>query len=298
MLEAPRWSQRNWAKIHRGWIVPLVLIVAIIIANNLLLAGSSTSGQPLTYGGLFTGLLNFVLLIGLLAALVFLIIGIVGLIRAMLRSRGIYTKRERRELENYEYRLKYRADARLAAGRTLEQLLNGQVPQSFVDWSIPFDQDEAPFARAQFGYARFYGTDAQWTSGGLVMFGGPMLLAGSLLASAAVSGSNKNRALREAAEQWREGQLVDGIITNRRFIAIRADGEVLSFWYEAISQMNFSLDTHQIILRFHDTAPLFIEGDDTDVLAVYIVAGIHGDNGLRQHPELEPIRSAYGQIAA
>ncbi|SDM48766.1 hypothetical protein [Actinomyces ruminicola] len=164
-------------------------------------------------------------------------------------------------------------------------------------WDVNLDRDERILFNGQAHYSRFYGQEVTYWQSSTFFFGSPLFVAAGLGATALGNRSRRNAALRQAAAQWREGQMTRCLVTDHRILIHHLDGRWLSFWFSGAVGVYPALNEDTLILEFNDTSPLRLQGPASLIASVGAIWTAHGVQGLLQHPALDPLRSSTGIIA-
>lgn len=187
-----------------------------------------------------------------------------------------------------------RQRAQAAMSRAVEfrrTLIERRVPESIAVWDFPAREGEVFFADGPATYARYYGRNVSYSTGGGFFFGSPLFVAAGLAASAIGDASAKSSAEREAREQWREWQTVRLVVTNQRLVC-QVAMNWLTFDYAAINAAYPDVPNHGLVLTFDSAEPLLLQGSDVLLGSVMAVAAMHGEKGLREHPALAALDEA------
>lgn len=158
-------------------------------------------------------------------------------------------------------------------------------------WEINIPQDERVLFDGTSAYSRYYGTDAVYTQTSGFFYGKPAFVVAGLGLTAAANRSRRNAALRASMDQWRELQIARYVVTDRRVLVHRLDGQWLTFPFSATTALYPHLEAETLFLEFPDTSPVRIQGPASAVASVVAVWYAHGVDGLLRHPALDPLRA-------
>lgn len=288
-------------KPHLKWLVPLVLIpvsfVTLILLGSEIVPEGGSTGRIETWIGLLLVLLGFV------APVVFAILTIVGAVKTYRLTARYAAKQKKKQ----DVQLQKASDRVFQSGgpkcdfgaklveqtlavHWLEAIVRGEEIESGTSFNLNLHQGERIFRQFRAQYARFYGTNVTYQTGGTFAMGSPLFVAGAMLGSAIGNSNARANARRMAAEQWREIQYVDVFVTDRRFI-IPLSGRVLSFYYDAVVAFYPELDAMMLTLDFGDKSePLRLFSPAVSSASVMLVHRLQGVEGLRTNPALQSLQ--------
>lgn len=183
------------------------------------------------------------------------------------------------------------AERHWQAARSLaHDLVEGELADTGQVWGVVLEPGERFLSDVQADYARYYSTGVSYTHRSGFFFGPVpfVLLAAGI--NAASNAAARSAAQRAAQTQWREFQQVRVIVTDRRLLCQRADGQWLSFYYSAATALYPEPAVWSLVMDFPETSPLRLGGWGAPVAAVAAVWSVYGADGLRDHPGLAPLR--------
>jgi hypothetical protein len=100
----------------------------------------------------------------------------------------------------------------------------------------------------------------------------------------------EKRAARAAAPRWRGGQDTRAVLTDRRLLVL-ADSEWVEFGYSQVKAFYPDPWSWRVVLEFAGAcAPLCLTGPATPSVMAMLCWALHGVEGLRTHPSLQPLR--------
>lgn len=283
---------------HLRWIVPLLLIpLSVVIFGTIaLMALPGSDGPGLTWLVVVAGLCMAA------APIVFIILTITGAQKTY-RLSETYRRKVQKHNEVQARRMEQqivaeggprcdfeaRAIARVQATHWCETLLSGEVLSASENFSLNLESGESLVDQFRAKYARFYGQNVTYRTGGVVAMGSPLFVVGAMLGSSVGNANARAQAQRQAAAQWREIQYVDVFVTDRRLI-IPVGGRTLSFYYDALTAFYPELDAMTLTLDFGDkTEPLQLFSPSIAAASVLIIRQLQGVDGLRRHPAIKSI---------
>ena len=283
---------------HLRWVVPLLLIPISAYVFALIAASALPSED-----GPGVGWLVIVSGLGLgIAPVVFIILAIIGAQKTYRRSRLFEKKMQKRHAawtRKMEQQIvaeggprcdfEARTMARVYATHWFEALARGDSLPSSDDFNLNLEPGESLLDQYRAKYARFYGQNVTYSTGGVFAMGSPLFVAGAMIGSAVGRANARAQAQRVAAAQWREIQYVDVLVTDRRLI-IPVGSRTLSFYFNAVAAFFPELEAMTLTLDFGDrTEPLQIFSPGIAATSVLLVRQLKGVEGLHTHPALKPI---------
>lgn len=282
---------------HRSWILPVVgLTVSPMVGILLSVLLTNIEG---------TGLRFLVSAVGFLLLVVVPLVCLVLLIRALWALYQDTPRRRRaRDMQNSRRMTSQGGPetheaARMAAlergARMYSSLLRGESLPTVQNFRTPTAPDESVHLEFRGGYSRFYGMTVEHSTGSTFALGRPAFVAGALIAGTLINRHRRSAAEREAADQWRELQYCQMLVTSHRLIA-EAGGQWLSFYYGAVTAVYISEPHMTMVLEFQDTEPLKVMSPDIAALSVHVVSALWGEEGLREHPEITEVRDRAHQL--
>lgn len=181
--------------------------------------------------------------------------------------------------------------AGLSDGRALADALQiDQPPAPLTVWGLVMAPGESAYLDVPVHYSRFSGRDVLHRRAGAYFLGGgsgAAFAAGCLMLGDSIS---EARAVRAAAPRWRHGQQTRAVLTNRRLLVL-ADNEWVEFAYSQVKAFYPDPWAWRVVLEFAGTcAPVCLTGPDTPSVMAYLCWALHGAQGLRTHPGLQPLR--------
>jgi hypothetical protein len=140
----------------------------------------------------------------------------------------------------------------------------------------PLLLDGVPLIGGEHAYAELDMTGWRWLPLDSVefeqralLFGGPVLMCATGLASAVGNRRRRREAERAAAPQWRPLGPLRVVVTERRLVVWHG-GAWWSVWLDAIRRAHADPAALRLDLVFHRDAPYRLEGSDVPVLAVVL----------------------------
>ncbi|WP_431804606.1 hypothetical protein [Microbacterium sp. bgisy203] len=270
---------------HLRWIVPALLAAAVYLLamwGVTALAGPDRSPTPNeTLGAL--GLLA-VAFVGPLVLVVVAIVQGVKTYRAARRRRGHFSKGELR-LAGERAAHQHAWDNARALRATL---LRREVPASIDQWDLAPYAGELFFAAVPTSYARYYGTDARYTTTSSFAYGSPAFVLGVMAITGIGNAASRSAARQQAREQWRDWQQAHVLVSNHR-LAVRTAEGWLSFDYGAMTAVYPEVAANTLVCEFPGVAPLLLQGPHAPLAAVMSVFATRGADGLARHPSLSAL---------
>lgn len=154
----------------------------------------------------------------------------------------------------------------------------------------PFVGGAPAFLDATFGYARYYGMDVSYTTGGRFAYGSPGFVAGTMLAGMAADAATAARARRMAQAQWRE-HTASHVVVTATTTWCEISGRWLRFDHDAVMEYLPAADS--LIMTFADTEPVRLVGSGALCHAVLFAYLRFGEPAWRSAPFLGPIAAAH-----
>lgn len=283
---------------HLRWVIPLLLIpLSGYVFLVIMLMAMPGEGEP--------GIPWLVVVSGLclaVAPIVCVIFTITGIQNTYRRSR-LFERKMRKRSEAWALKMERqilaegglrcdfeaRTIAKTHATHWFETLARGEALPSSDGFNLNLEPGERLLDQYRAKYARFYGQNVTYSTGGVFAMGSPLFVAGAMIGS--VVGNNRARAQaqRMAAAQWREVQYVDVLVTDRRLI-IPVGGRMLSFYFDVVAAFYPELEAMTLTLDFGDRAePLQIFSPSIAATSVLLVRQLKGVEGMCAHPSLTPI---------
>lgn len=285
-------------KRHLRWIVPLLLIPfsVFVFLSIALIAMPSKDGAGVDWLVVVAGLCAAV------APIVFTILTITGAQKTYRRSRVFEMKMHKRN-EAWARKMERqivseggprcdfeaRAIAKTHATHWFECLAEGEAIPSADGFNLNLEPGELLLDQYRAKYARFYGQNVTYSTGGVFAMGSPLFVAGAMIGATVGKANARAQAQRMAAAQWREIQYVDVLVTDRRLI-IPVGGRTLSFYYSGVVAFYPELEAMTLTLDYGDnTEPLQIFSPGIAATSVLLVRQLKGVEGMRSHPALKTI---------
>lgn len=273
---------------HRAWVLWLTLAAAAPAWALLESAHASDAPSPSET------------IRSLVSALAFWTVTPVALIGTLVAARrtwrdarhraGRFTRRERHELERRDAARRADAFWWQGARQLAAHLVARQVPPTIDVWDVVRSSpDEHFFHDGPAGYARYYGTNVQYTTHGFVGVGPAAFVAAGLAVTALGNAAARSAAQREAMERWREAAPCRVVVSNRR-IVVQVHGRWLSFYYSGMTAVHPHVGQWSLVCQFSDCEPLMLSGPGALAAAVLSVYQTHGADGLARHPGLAELR--------
>ncbi len=206
--------------------------------------------------------------------------------RAYRRANGHYTRAEQQIVEERQLLV----SAQYAAAELAGHLLSGSWTPMAPNWSMVLNPQEQAVCSSAAHYARFYGTQANYMHSSAFFMGRPSFVAVGMAATALGNSVRRRQAQAYAQAQWREQQVVAATITNQRVLCQKQDGTWLSFYFDAVTNIDADANNGTLILQFHNAEPLMLGGRGGLFAAVVAIWALHGPAGLRSYPGLQNLR--------
>jgi hypothetical protein len=269
---------------HLRWIIPLGLALLVYIACAWGVQALAVPASTHVETALFGWGLAIVGLIGPITLVIIAIAQAVGIYKRSRHRRGHFSRTELAQIGER----RAQANAWNSARAFRLMLLRNEVPPSLEQWNVPAHAGERFFASAPMTYARYYGQDVQYSSGGGFAFGHPAFVVGAMAVSSTANSISRSNARAQAAQQWREWQIAHVLISNQRLV-VNAAGQWMSFPYDAMTAVYPEVAAQTLVCQFSDTSPLLLQGPHTPIAAIMTTFATHGRDGLERHPSLLPL---------
>ena len=273
---------------HLTWIILLVLAPVLYVLSMLavaaagdLAAESGDSGAAIGWAFAQLGML----LVAVAAPVTLIILSVVHMrrtFRRAQRARGRFTRAEQATLAQAQRS----AEAWEHARAVRSALLARRVPGEISQWNVVPYEGETFFAEVPLTYARYYGQDVAYQQGSTLAVGSPGFVVGALAVTAMSNAAARSRAAAASVPQWREWQVSQVYLTNRRIVA-GVGGRWLSFDYSAMTAVYPELGSATLVCQFDSAEPLLLSGDAAALAAVLAVMQTRGPDGVRDHPGLQ-----------
>lgn len=292
----------GWER-HLSWLVPLLLIpLSIWIFGLIAEAMLTNSDSENTASAMWIGVICVICAV--VAPVVLFIMTIIGMQKTYRTSR-LYARKMRKRNERAARAMEAqivreggprcdataRAAARARAAQWYEKFLRGDEPEHARSFNLNLAQGERIFDQFRAKYARYYGMDVSYQTGGVFAMGSPLFVTGALIGSAIGNANTRSRAQQMAAAQWREIQYVDVFVTDRRFI-IPVGGRTLSFYYSGVVAYFPELEAMTLTLDYGDqTQPMQLFSPSVASASVLMIHQLQGADVLRSHPAVEVVRA-------
>lgn len=170
-------------------------------------------------------------------------------------------------------------------------LMEGELPDTGKVWGVVLEDGERFLSDVQADYSRYFGTNTAYTHvSGLYLGSLPFVALGYGL-TALGNASRRAAAEATARTQWRDHQRVRVIVTDRRLLCQLRDGRWLSFRYRDAVAVYPEPAVWSLVMDFPDGSPVRLGGMGSPIACVAAVWAVHGADGLRDHPGLEPLRN-------
>lgn len=289
-MEDPRAAARaGRVRRHARWVVPLVAAPAVFLACVLAL---DALNRHELYHGAWAFLVLLVVAVAFLGPVALLAVAIAKgarTFREHRRSRGRFSATERAEIGRRDAA----AHAWANAQGLHRQLLAREVPPTLRVWDVVPYAGEEFFCDVPAGYARYYGTTVSYTQTSGFYYGRPSFVLTGLAVTAIANAAERSAAQAQAREQWRERCVSRLVVSNHRLL-VQVHGRWLSFDYSAMTAVLPEPDGWALVCQFSSTEPLLLTGDHAPFAAVMTLYRTHGEQALRDHPGLEPLRPVHG----
>jgi hypothetical protein len=92
-------------------------------------------------------------------------------------------------------------------------------------------------------------------------------------------------------QSWQWPQRVQLLLTDRRAMVRQSHGVVISLWWEGLVAVEIDIGGRRVVLDYGDAWPRTLSGPASPSIAVTVVTGVFGVEGLLRHPALAPIRA-------
>ncbi len=169
-----------------------------------------------------------------------------------------------------------------------QQLLAGEVPATLAVWDVVPYANEEFFCDVPIGYARYYGTDVNYSQTSGFFYGRPAFVAAGLAVTALSNAAQRTTARNKARQQWREQCISRLVVSNHRLL-VRTRGRWLSFDYASMTAVFPEPTSWGLVCQFSGAEPLLLTGDHAPFVAVMTLYRTHGERALREHPGLAPL---------
>ncbi|MET9229926.1 hypothetical protein [Lentzea sp. NPDC003310] len=177
-----------------------------------------------------------------------------------------------------------------AAVHLYRHLVAGGVPGE-VATSLLLAPGEATYADLPLGYSRFYGTDVTYQHSSSFFLGSPLFVAAGLAANAVGNNIARQRAVNQAAPQWREHCAARVVVTNYCVMSF-VHGRWLRFAYPHVVDFNADMLGGVCYLIFDEAEPLQLAGPQVPWLVVLLSSFLYGPDRLPTLPFLQSIARA------
>lgn len=201
------------------------------------------------------------------------------------RSHGHFTKREQTVRLYHEGRQAAYSGGWQQARQAAACIESGQPFTPLTVWGIVLHEGETAYFDVPADYARYYGGDGSYQHVSGFFYGSAGFVGAGLAVTALGNAARRNRARAEAMTRWREHQPVRVIVTDQRLIC-QADGQWLSFYYNAVSAIYPEPASFSLVMEFPRTSPMLLSGPSAALLSVYAVSRLHGAQAVTAHPAL------------
>jgi hypothetical protein len=153
----------------------------------------------------------------------------------------------------------------------------GAEPPEIEIWGPVLDDDEAVVLSADMVCSRLFGGDGRYDTTAWIALGRPALVAGSVVASAAVNHHRKVAARRDAVPRWREARTTHVVATSLRVMCSTPMGWD-SFAYDSVTHFHPDLDRWSLTMGFGpDQPPLRLAGPPAPALCLWAATAVLGD---------------------
>lgn len=281
---------------HARWFVPLLLAPVFYYgcAVLLVLIPSDRDGIGALGFSLLTLVIAACVILGPVVCLVFVVRGLRRIWISLRRSRGHFSRRDRQKIaearqghEAVEYAIRLRED-----------LLRGRGAPILRPADLMPAHGEVFHLRGACRYQRFYGQDVSYTTSSPMAYGRPLFVAAVMLTSAASNSAARSSAAAAARAQWREHQVLDTIVTDRRLFCRSAARGWLTFDYGGITAFHPDAPSQSIVLEFERGDPLYLSGPIVPAATMIMVGHRLGAEGLRSHASVQQLLASRGPAAA
>lgn len=266
-----------------SWMLPLLLLAATLVATHHFVPWAFEGATPPNSWWIRP----LFLLVDIFLLVILTIISIRNLVRAFRafrRRRGNFTHRERQHLQTQ----RTYADWWRRAAWMRSHLIQGLDLPQVESWPVASQRGEVFFERTTLNYARYYGHDYYSYFSSTKASGSPGFVLAALAIGAIAHSSAQRAAARQAAQQWREWQSTQILVSDRRLV-VNANGQWLSFWYGGMTAVYPLVSQHSLVCEFEDAVPLLLTGPAVPSIALFPAHQIFGTEGLLHHPDIEPL---------
>lgn len=277
---------------HLRWMIPLVLAPALYVGAIVGITEIQVEKQGDLLPAVGVLALITIAVVGPLLCLILALVGLHGIWRSWRRSRGRYTRADRRRIERLrameadlaEDQRVLRAAAELGRG-----LLTGVLPPALPVTDVLPVHGESFLFRGLARYQRYYGQEVTYSTSSPMAFGRPSFVAAVLATSAVSTASARSRAQSIARAQWREDQQVDMLISDQRIWCRTAGRGWLRFDFDGITAVYPDLASRKLVMEFEQGEPLLLAGRLVPAACVLALHRRLGPEGLRRHPATEQL---------
>lgn len=293
----------GWQR-HMSWLVPLLLIPLSVWIFGLVAMWMLSESEPGPTSSTATWIGVISVILAVVAPIVFIIFTIIGAQKTYQTS-SAYARKVQKRNEKAARRMEAqivqeggprcdasaRSAARTQAAQWYERFQCGDEPERLQSFNLNLEQGERIFDQLRAKYARYYGMDVTYQTGGVFAMGSPLFVTGALIGSAIGRSNARTRAQQMAAAQWREIQYVDVLITDRRFI-IPVGGRTLSFYFNAVVAYFPEIEAMTLTLDYGgQTQPMQLFSPSIASATVLLIRQLQGAEALCSHPAIEPVRT-------
>lgn len=164
-----------------------------------------------------------------------------------------------------------------AAQRLSDALRNGGRLEPVAIEGVPIAPGELAFADLSACGWRYYALGEVFYQRRMFLFGGPLLMALTGMASALGNSRRRQAAERAAAPQWRPLGSLRIIVTSERLL-VWFDQAWWSVWYSAITDIRSDPANSSLDLLFETDPPYRLVGPHIPALAVVLAQAARGEN--------------------
>lgn len=137
--------------------------------------------------------------------------------------------------------------------------------------------------------SRLLAGDGSYRRSSTFLFGGPGLMIGMLAAQGYMNRRRRQQAERDQIAQWHDPRQATVIVTDERIMCSGADGTLVDFWLEYVTEFYPDVMARSVTFAFGDRcAPLRLDGPAAPAIALWCAHAIYGP-GWSSDTRLRPL---------